>query len=64
MWSYLHVYRTKWFWICCVNEDMDRNGCKPSGFFDGGSESLRKLRGANDPIDATSANSVKSFFRS
>ena len=28
----LHVYETKWFWICCVNEDMDRKGYKSSLF--------------------------------
>ena len=60
----MHVYGTKWFWTCCVNEDMDRNGCKPSGFFDGESESLWNLGGASDLIDATSAKLAKSFFRS
>ena len=60
----MHVYVTKWFCICFVNEDMDRNGYKPSGFFDGESESLWKLGGASDLIDATSAKSAKSFFSS
>ena len=60
----MHVYGTKWFWTYCVNEDTDRNGCKPSGFFDGESESLWKLGGASDLIDATSAKLAKSFFRS
>ena len=28
----MHVYETKWFGICCVNEDMDRNWYKSSLF--------------------------------
>ena len=32
MQSYLYVYETNWFWICSVNEDMDRNGYKYSLF--------------------------------
>ena len=26
MFMKLSGFETKWFWICCVNEDMNRNG--------------------------------------
>ena len=47
-----------------------RKGCwsdpveESSGFFDRESESLWKIGGASDLIDATIAKSAKSFFRS